>query len=326
MPDKKTCEICIICNKPKDSNKETYYCGKDSKKLHYYHAMCLEKLKLLLKIRESNALNSVDFKSLEIVLGVLIDEIPGVLIDDIPNEMISTLNQGLSEKQPKFEIALDLDKKPEPNCNDCKFYVDFICTYLSECKHNEKFKPKEADSKLPEYNRLRQCEKCLFEYTKHLVCYKGGYQSIDQKEPCLLFKPKKENNCKIESELGLDKKKHNFFSRGWYEEIENPCELCTENPEENRFCLDCEYHPSNIIKRINLLLSNDSKTVEEIAIISKAFNLTTKNFLKFIIKKEIDYVKFLFGLSNPKSELESYYEFEINIDELKRLILIEEVL
>lgn len=60
--------------------------------------------------------------------------------------------------------------------------------------------------KSEEYNRLKQCEKCLFEYTKNLVCYKGGYRSIDQKEPCLLFKPKKENNCKIESELDPEKK------------------------------------------------------------------------------------------------------------------------
>jgi len=222
IPDNEICEICIMCNKPKDSNKQTYYCGKDSKVVYYYHAFCLEKLKLLLKIRKSNVLNSVDFKSLEIILGILIDE--------IPNEIVSSLNQCRTEIQPKFEIT-----------------------------------------------------------------------------------------------LALDKKKHNFFSKGWYEEIENLCELCTENPEENRFCPDCEYYPSNIIKRIHFLLGNDSKTVEEIAIISKAFNLTSRDFLKYIIDKEIDYIKFLLELDNPKAELKEYYKFEINIDALKKLILVEAI-
>ena len=169
MPDNEICEICIMCNKPKDSNKQTYYCGKDSKKLYYYHAMCLEKLKLLLKIRKSTILNSVDFKSLEIIFGILIDEIPG--------EMISTLNQGRTEKQPKFEIKLDLDKKIQ------------------------------------------------------------------------------------------------------------------------------------------------------IDIISKSFNMKPQAFIDFVLTKEINYTKYLLtDFTNPKGELEDYFELEIDIDELKKLILIEEVL
>lgn len=162
MPDKK---ICKICNK---QIIESSF-AKNSEKQYFYHVFCLEKLKLLLEIRKSNILNSVDFKSLEIIFGILIDEIPG--------EMISTLNQGLSEKQPKFEITLDQDKK-----------------------------------------------------------------------------------------LQID-------------------------------------------------------------IISKAFNMTPQAFIDFVLTKKINYIKYLLtDFSNPKGELEEYFELEIDIDELKKLILIEEVL
>lgn len=160
MPENK---ICKICNKQINENSF----AKNLEKQYFYHVFCLEKLKLLLKIRKSNALNSVDFKSLEIIFGVLIDE--------IPNEIVSPLNQGLSEKQPKFEITLDLDKKLQ------------------------------------------------------------------------------------------------------------------------------------------------------IEIISKSFKMTLGDFLNYVLIKEIEYVKFLLEMSNPKAELESYYEFEINIDELKKLILVEAI-
>jgi len=64
----------------------------------------------------------------------------------------------------------------------------------------------------------------------------------------------------------------------------------------------------------------------EIDIISKAFNMTPKGFIDFVLNKELDYIKYLFELMHPKEELEEYYEREINIDELKKLILTEEVL
>lgn len=161
MLDKK---ICIICNK---QIIESSF-AKNSEKQYFYHVFCLEKLKLLLKIKKSTVLNSVDFKSLEIIFGVLIDE--------IPNEMISTLNPGLSEKQQKSEITLDLNKKIQ------------------------------------------------------------------------------------------------------------------------------------------------------IDIISKAFNMTPQAFIDYVLTKEINYAKYLLtDFSNPKAELEIYYEFEIDVDELKKLILIEAI-
>ena len=59
--------------------------------------------------------------------------------------------------------------------------------------HNGKFhKIKEStDSKPPEYNRPDQCEKCIFEYTKDYFCYEGEQQTLEEKKPCELFKPKK---------------------------------------------------------------------------------------------------------------------------------------
>lgn len=116
------------------------------------------------------------------------------------------------------------------------------------------------------------------------------------------------------------------FFTSYYEEKEDICKLCHWSKGMTLICLDCESHLSNIIKRIHFLLGNDSKTAEEITIISKAFNMTPGAFLKYVVDKEIDYAKHLLEMSNPKAELESYYEFEINFDELKKLILIEEVL
>lgn len=69
-------KICKICNKQIVESSFAY----TPKKLHYFHVMCIEKLNLLLKIRKSNGLNSVDFKSLEIIFGMLLDEIPNEII------------------------------------------------------------------------------------------------------------------------------------------------------------------------------------------------------------------------------------------------------
>ncbi len=98
IPDNK---ICKICNKQIVENSF----ASDSEKQNFYHVFCLEKLKLLSKIRELNALNSVDFKSLEIIFGILIDE--------VPNEIIPSSNRCRSENQHKIVIELDLDKKLE---------------------------------------------------------------------------------------------------------------------------------------------------------------------------------------------------------------------
>ena len=69
-------------------------------------------------------------------------------------------------------------------------------------------------------------------------------------------------------------------------------------------------------------LDQDKKI--QIDIISKAFNMTPQEFIDFVLLKEINYIKFLLtDFSNPKAELEDYFEFEINIDELKKLILVE---
>lgn len=68
--------ICKICNKQIVENSFAYTPDKQ----HYLHTMCLEKLHLLLKIRKSNVLNSVDFKCLEIIFGLLINEIPNEII------------------------------------------------------------------------------------------------------------------------------------------------------------------------------------------------------------------------------------------------------
>ncbi len=70
-------------------------------------------------------------------------------------------------------------------------------------------------------------------------------------------------------------------------------------------------------------LDQDKKL--QIDIVSKAFNMTPKEFIDFVLIKEIDYIKFLLEFSNPKTELEGYFGFEINIDELKKLILVEAI-
>ncbi|MHA1291370.1 MAG: hypothetical protein ACTSQJ_01730 [Promethearchaeota archaeon] len=77
-------------------------------------------------------------------------------------------------------------------------------------------------------------------------------------------------------------------------------------------------------KKIEIELDLDKKI--QIDIISKAFNMAPKEFIDNVITKELDYIKYLLEFSNSKEELESYYKFEINIDDLKKLILMEEVL
>lgn len=76
--------------------------------------------------------------------------------------------------------------------------------------------------------------------------------------------------------------------------------------------------------KIEIELDQDKKL--ELDIISKAFGISPGEFIDFVLKKELDYVKYLFELTHPKEELEDYYERKINLDELKKLILVEEVL
>ena len=63
----------------------------------------------------------------------------------------------------------------------------------------------------------------------------------------------------------------------------------------------------------------------QIDIISKAFNMTSEEFIENTIKNEINFVKTYLSLSKPKLNLEDYYKFEININELRKLILLEAI-
>ena len=78
------------------------------------------------------------------------------------------------------------------------------------------------------------------------------------------------------------------------------------------------------VDKITLQLEYDKKLALDIS--SKAFNMTPKDFIDFVLVKEMNYIENLLTFTHPKEELEDYYEREINIDELKKLILIEEVL
>lgn len=60
----------------------------------------------------------------------------------------------------------------------------------------------------------------------------------------------------------------------------------------------------------------------EIDLISKAFGMDQASFVKIAIENEIRFVKSTLELNNVKNDLESYYNFEINIDELKKLNLV----
>ncbi|MFW9878790.1 MAG: hypothetical protein ACFFG0_37400 [Candidatus Thorarchaeota archaeon] len=63
-----------------------------------------------------------------------------------------------------------------------------------------------------------------------------------------------------------------------------------------------------------------------IDIIAKAFNMTPKVFIGFVLNNELNQIRSILKSIHPKEELEDFYKREINIDELKKLILIEEVL
>ena len=69
----------------------------------------------------------------------------------------------------------------------------------------------------------------------------------------------------------------------------------------------------------------DQNKKTQIDIISKAFNMDQEAFVKLAIEHETEFIKDTFGHNNVKNDLESYYNFEINIDELKKLILVEAI-
>lgn len=86
-------KVCKICNEHIVENSF----ARDSKNHYYFHTTCLEKLILLLKIKNSIVLNRVDFKSLEIIFEIL--------SDDIPIDIISNLEEGLNADLPiEWEI------------------------------------------------------------------------------------------------------------------------------------------------------------------------------------------------------------------------------
>lgn len=64
----------------------------------------------------------------------------------------------------------------------------------------------------------------------------------------------------------------------------------------------------------------------KIDIISKAFNMNPKEFINFVLKEELRFIKNSFNFSYPKENLEDYYKFNINIDELRKLNLVGEIL
>ena len=76
--------------------------------------------------------------------------------------------------------------------------------------------------------------------------------------------------------------------------------------------------------KIEIELDQDKKV--EFDIVSKAFNMTPKDFIALVLNNEIDQIKGLLESIHPKEELEDYYKHKININELKKLVLAEEVL
>ncbi len=77
-------------------------------------------------------------------------------------------------------------------------------------------------------------------------------------------------------------------------------------------------------KKYEIELDQDKKL--KLDIISNAFNTAPQSFISSVLLKEMDYIEVLLSFTNPKGELEDYYEQAINIDELKKLVLVEEVL
>ncbi|KKN61155.1 hypothetical protein LCGC14_0524500 [marine sediment metagenome] len=100
MSEKKVCKICnggIL--------DDTF--AQDSKLQYFFHITCLEKVSLLLKIKNSLVLNSVDFQSLQIIFEILYDDIPKDVISNLEKELFPDADK----RSKKYEIELDQDKK-----------------------------------------------------------------------------------------------------------------------------------------------------------------------------------------------------------------------
>jgi len=76
-------------------------------------------------------------------------------------------------------------------------------------------------------------------------------------------------------------------------------------------------------KKIEIELNQDKKL--EIDFISKAFGMDQETFVKIAIEHEIGFIKSTFELNNVKNDLETYYGFEIDVNKLKKLILVEAI-
>lgn len=76
-------------------------------------------------------------------------------------------------------------------------------------------------------------------------------------------------------------------------------------------------------KKIEIEL--DQELYMNLHIIAKGLNMDLNQCLLFILRKEVKFLKDNVLQDNAKNDLETYYNFEINLDDLKKLILIEEV-
>ncbi|MHA1195771.1 MAG: hypothetical protein ACTSRH_04450 [Promethearchaeota archaeon] len=68
----------------------------------------------------------------------------------------------------------------------------------------------------------------------------------------------------------------------------------------------------------------NKKLKDEIQIISKAFDVSSENFIRIALENEIHFIKSTLEYNNAK-DLEDYYKRKINVDELLKLILMEVV-
>lgn len=78
-------------------------------------------------------------------------------------------------------------------------------------------------------------------------------------------------------------------------------------------------------KKVKIEIELDQDKKLEIDLISKAFGMDQEAFAKLAIEHEIGFIKDIFGFNNVKDDLETYYHFEINIDELRKLNLLEAI-
>lgn len=76
---------------------------------------------------------------------------------------------------------------------------------------------------------------------------------------------------------------------------------------------------------IEIEIEMDQQKKLEFDIISKAFDMELKDFINIAITHEIHYIKSTFSFKRSKEQLEFYYKRNINMNELKKLILVEEI-